>query len=635
MVRRRRAISARLAPPGRSQRAPPGLPHSLLARRGLSEKDARQPLKEFLPYYRHLWKVKGVFAAGVIAGVCYAAASGLGLPLMTKVVFPVLFESEAAESSWYVGWLTEQMGEISRNQLLIFTCLWIPAVFLIRALAAFANGYLIQYVGMRVVESIRIDLFEKLQSLPLAFFKRNPSGDLLARLMSDTEMLRQVIAQASNDLIKQPATLLFALGYVGHMAWRDRSAFIALIALLTVPLCIMVIRTAGRKLTARAHTLQARGGDLSASLSESLQSALEIRAYNLQETQISGFRKRVGEILRLTMKVVKYRQSISPSIEIVAAVGFAAALFFGVKAGMTLEGFLALGMALFMSYEPLKKLGAIHAHFQQGRASVARIEHILNAEDGIPSAAQPEPFPENLREISFADVTFAYDGPPVLHNVNLTIPAGQVVALVGPSGAGKSTFAHLVPRFYDVKDGEVRIGGICVRDFKKHDLRAHIAVVPQTPSLFLGTLEENIRVGKLDATREEIEAAAKKAFAHDFITAMPEGYNTHVGERGERLSGGQRQRIAIARAFLKDAPILILDEATSALDTESEAAVQQALAELVKGRTTLIIAHRFSTIRIADRILVFREGRIVSDGSHDELRENDLTYRAMLGGELG
>ncbi len=222
----------------------------------------------------------------------------------------------------------------------------------------------------------------------------------------------------------------------------------------------------------------------------------------------------------------------------------------------------------------------------------------------------------------------------MLHHLNLTIPAGQVVALVGPSGAGKSTFAHLVPRFYEVRQGEVRIGGICVRDFNKHDLRAHIAVVPQTPSLFLGTLEENIRVGKQNATRAEIEAAAKKAFAHDFITAMPQGYGTPVGERGELLSGGQRQRIAIARAFLKDAPILILDEATSALDTESEAAVQKALAELVKGRTTLIIAHRFSTIRIADRILVFRDGRIVSDGSHEQLRDLDPTYQAMVGGEL-
>lgn len=591
-------------------------------------------MKKFLPYYRHLLKVKGPFALGVIAGLIYAAASGLGLPLMTKVVFPVLFKGESQETSWYLKWLTARLGEISRDELLIYTCLWIPAVFLVRGIASFTNSYFINYSGTRVVEAVRIDLFEKLQTLPLAFFKRNKSGDLLARLMNDTQMLRQIIAQASNDLIKQPATLLFALGYVGYMAWKDRSAFIALIALLTVPLCVTVIRIAGKKLTGRARALQRRGGDLSASLSESLQSALEIRAYTLQATQIASFRKRIGEILKLTMKVVKYRQLISPSIEVVAAVGFAAALYFGVKAGMTLEGFLALGMALFMSYEPLKKLGAIHSLFQQGGASVERIEYILHAEDSLPNPATPAPFPDPIREISFDHVTFAYDAAPVLHDINLTIPAGQVVALVGPSGAGKTSFAHLVPRFYDPQDGDVRIDGVSIRDFLKHELRQRIAVVPQTPSLFLGTLEDNIRIGRQDASRAEIEDAARKAHAHDFIMAMPEGYNTPVGERGELLSGGQRQRIAIARAFLKDAPILILDEATSALDTESEAAVQQALAELVKGRTTLIIAHRFSTIRIADRILVFKNGRIISDGSHDELRDLDPTYQAMVGSEL-
>jgi ATP-binding cassette, subfamily B, bacterial MsbA len=591
-------------------------------------------LKKFLPYYRHLLKVKGAFALGILAGLVYAAASGLGLPLLMKVVFPVLFESDTAETSWYLEWLTARMGEVSRNQLLIFTCLWIPAVFLLRGVAAFVNSYYINYAGNRVVEEIRIDLFGKLQVLPLAFFKRNKSGDLLARLMNDTQLLRQVIAQASNDLIKQPATLLFALGYVGYMAWQDRSTFIALIALLTVPLCVTVIRSAGKKLMKRARALQSRGGDLSASLSESLQSALEIRSYNLQAAQIAGFRKRIAEIFKLTMKVVKYRQLISPSIEVVAATGFAAALYFGVKAGMTQDGFLALGMALYMSYQPMKKLGAIHSLFQEGKASVDRIEYILHADDTIPNPANPQPCPAPIQGISFRDVTFAYGDTPVLHEVNLEIPAGQVVALVGPSGAGKTTFAHLVPRFYDPQQGEIRLDGISIRDFLKNDLRAHIAVVPQTPSLFIGTLEENIRVGKQDATRAEIETAAKKAFAHDFISAMPEGYDTPVGERGDLLSGGQRQRIAIARAFLKDAPILILDEATSALDTESEAAVQQALAELVKGRTTLIIAHRFSTIRIADRILVFREGRIVSDGTHGELRDLDPTYQAMVGAEL-
>lgn len=591
-------------------------------------------MKKFLPYYRHLFTVKWHFLIGVIAGLVYAAASGAGLPLMTKVVFPVLFNEGGEQSRWYLTWLTSKLGALSRNDLLIYTCLWIPAIFLVRAVAGYANAYFIQHVGMRVVESIRTDLFIKLQSLPLAFFKRNKSGDLLARLMNDTQMLQAVIAQASSDLIKQPATLLFALGTVGVMAYQDRSFFIAVIALLTVPLCIMVIRSAGKKLTLRAKSLQEKGGDLSASLSESLQSALEIRAYNLQQPQIQRFRTKVGEIFKLGMKVVKYRQIISPSIEVVAASGFAAALYFGVRAGMTLEGFLALGMALYMSYEPIKKLGNIHSLFQQGRASVDRIEYILHSDEAILNPTNPRPCPRPEKGISFHGVTFAYNELPVLHDVNLKIPAGQVVALVGSSGAGKTTFAHLVPRFYDPQEGEIRLDGVPIRDFLKHDLRNHIAVVPQMPSLFLGTLEENIRIGKMEATRAEIEEAAKKAFAHDFISAMPEGYQTSVGERGDLLSGGQRQRIAIARAFLKDAPILILDEATSALDTESEAMIQQALAELVKGRTTLIIAHRFSTIKIADRILVFKNGRIVSDGSHEDLRNLDPTYQAMVGGEL-
>ncbi len=574
--------------------------------------------------------MKGCFAIGVLAGLVYAAASGAGLPLMTKVVFPVLFNEKVDEKSAYIIWITSKLGEISRADLLIYTCLWIPAVFLLRAVAGYTNAYFIQYVGMRVVESIRTDLFIKLQSLPLAFFRRNQSGDLLARLMNDTQMLQQVIAQASSDLIKQPATMLFALGTVAWMSYQDKSFFIALIALVSVPVCIFAIRFAGKKLTKKAFILQTRGGDLSASLSENLQSALEIRGYNLQQSQIERFKKRVAEILKLGMKVVKYRQIISPSIEVVAATGFAAALFFGVRAGMTLEGFLALGTALYMSYEPIKKLGNMHALFQQGRASVDRLEYISDSEDSISNPESPKSCPVSNIGIEFNHLTFAYHDEPVLHDVHLKIPAGQVVALVGPSGAGKTTFAHLVPRFYDPQHGEVRFNGTSIRDFLKHDLRQQIAIVPQMPSLLLGTLEENIRVGKLNATQEEIEVAAKKAFAHDFIMDFPEGYQTPVGERGDLLSGGQRQRIAIARAFLKDAPILILDEATSALDTESEAMVQQALADLVIGRTTLIIAHRFSTIRIADRILVFKDGRIVSDGTHDELQKSDPIYQAMV-----
>ncbi len=576
----------------------------------------------------------------MLAGLAYAIASGAGLPLMTKVVFPLLFQTggEKSAGSWWIGWLQGNLGlrEISPDRLLLVTCLWIPIIFLIRASAAYANSVFIQYSGLRVVESLRTDLFEKLQSLPLSFFKKNRSGDLLARLMNDTELLRQVVVQNSSDLIKQPATLISSLGFLGYLAVQDRSFFIALIALITVPVCVAVIRSAGKRLAARARSLQARGGDLTAAVSESLQSPLEIRAYNLQGRQIGTFRLRVREMLRLTMKVAKYRQAISPSIEVVAATGFAAALFFGVRHGMSLEGFITLGTALYMSYEPIKKLGMVHSQLKQGAAAAERVEFILDELDGLPDPALPARFTPPRDAIRFENLFFAYEEESVLSGLQLSIPIGQVVALVGPSGAGKSTFAHLIPRFYDPQSGAITFDGTDIRHYTKKDLRNSIAVVPQMPSLFQGTIAENIRIGRENATDNEVFEAARKAHAHDFITSLPggNGYETQVGERGDLLSGGQRQRIAIARAFLKDAPILILDEATSALDSESEAMVQQALAALVKGRTTFIIAHRFSTITIADRVLVFQKGSIVGDGNHESLRETDPIYQAMIGTQL-
>ncbi|MBK1814441.1 ABC transporter ATP-binding protein [Luteolibacter yonseiensis] len=594
-------------------------------------------MNRFRPYYKYLLTVRWQFGMGVLAGLVYAVASGAGLPLMTKVVFPMLFPDHNAKAQkWWVVMIQEKLHlmEIAPNQLLIITCLWIPVIFAIRALAGYANSILIQYSGLRVVEAIRTDLFTKLQYLPLSFFKKNKSGDLLARLMSDTEVLRQVIVQNSSDLIKQPATLLSALGFLGYLAMENRSIFVALIALVTVPVCVMVIRIAGKRLIVRARSLQQRGGDLTAALSESLQSPLEIRAYNLEGRQVGMFRGRVREMLRLTMKVARYRQAISPTIEVVAACGFAAALYFGANNGMRLDDFITLGMALYMSYEPIKKLGMVHSQLKQGAAAAERIEFILHEPEGLLDPVKPEAYTPPSKSIRFDNLSFAYGEEPVLKDLNLEIPIGQVVALVGPSGAGKSTFAHLIPRFYDPQSGSIRFDGTDIRGFAKKDLRNSIAVVPQMPSLFLGSIAENIRIGRERASDEEVREAARRANAHDFISSLPEGYETQVGERGDLLSGGQRQRIAIARAFLKDAPILILDEATSALDSESEGMVQQALAALVRGRTTFIIAHRYSTITIADRILVFQQGRIVGDGNHETLRETDPIYQSMIGSQF-
>lgn len=588
----------------------------------------------YLHYYQYLRTVRWQFGLGVFAGLVYAVASGLGMPLMVDVVFPVLFNSAGPADQWYADWIRQKLGDISQSRLLLITCLWIPLVFLVRAVASYSNAYLIQYAGQRVVEDIRTDLFIKLQSLPLSFFKKNPSGDLLARLMSDTAMLRQMVANVSSDLIKQPATLLGAMGYLGYKAWSDRSFFIVTIALVTVPLCVLVIRSAGNKLAKRSKVLLAQGGTLTAALAESLQAPLEIRAYNLENRQIAVFRNRIREMFKITMKVVKYRQAISPSIELVAAFGFAVALYLGVREGMSQSGFMALGTALFMAYEPIKKLGMVHSLLKQGGAAIERIDFITQEPDTLPDPVSPREFAAPSEAIRFANLSFAYGEEPVLKQIALQIPVGQVVALVGPSGAGKSTFAHLIPRFYDPQSGGITFDGTDIREFAKKDLRNSIAVVPQMPSLFLGSIAENIRIGRENASDGEVIEAARRANADEFICGLPQGYATQVGERGDLLSGGQRQRIAIARAFLKDAPILILDEATSALDSESEAMVQQALAALVKGRTTFIIAHRYSTITIADRVLVFQQGRIVADGNHATLRETNGIYQSMIGNQI-
>ncbi len=574
------------------------------------------------------------FAGGVFAGLVFAAASGLGMPLMVQVVIPLLFKTSSTGTKWYEVWMANKLGAITTDHLLIYTCLWIPLIFLVRSIADFTNTYLISYAGQLVLDEIRTDLFVKLQKLPLSFFRNNRSGDLLARIMSDTNVLRQIVANVSSDLVKQPATLVFALSYLVWQAMMDRKFFIVLIAVITVPACVLMIRFAGKKMARRARALQEQGGNMTAALSESLQASLEIRAYNLEQRQTLAFRERTKKMRRVSLKVTKYRQAISPSIEFVAASGFAVALFIAVRQGMTQGAFMALGMALYISYEPMKRLGNIHSLFKQANAALDRIEFISHQPDTVPDPVKPVSFSPPKQSIVFDNLSFAYLEEPVLRNVSLTIPVGQAVALVGPSGAGKSTFAQLIPRFYDPQEGSISFDGINIRNFHKKDLRNAIAVVPQMPTLFQESIAENIRIGKENATQEEIEQAARRANAHDFIMSLPNGYQTQVGERGDLLSGGQRQRIAIARAFLKNAPILILDEATSALDSESEAMVQQALAALVEGRTTFIIAHRYSTITIADRVLVFQEGRIVGDGSHASLRESDAIYQSMIGSQF-
>lgn len=569
-------------------------------------------LKRFKPYYAYLKDVRLQFGIGLLAGILAAAASGAGLPFVIKVLVPLVTSPDAPGGWELIGILT-----------------YIPVVFLFRAGGTFVNAYYMAYAGMHILEKIRLKVFNKLQSLPLAFFQKNQTGDLMTRVSGDTQALQSALIGSVNSLIKDPATLVFASGFLVYLAIQAEDVFFLLIALVSVPCCVFPIRLVGRKILKKATLAQHESGRVSSVLNENLGAAREVRAYNLQERENRRFGEACRAFLKYSLKTVKYDKALTPMIELVTAMVIPVAFYVAVKKEIQPEEIAAILTALYMCYEPVKKLGKVSNTLRKAEASLNRLEYILHSEDSVPEATDPKPLGRAKGEIQFSGVTFAYDEEQVLIDVSVKIPAGESVALVGPSGAGKSTFANLVPRFYDVTEGRISVDGMDVREVAKSELRQQVALVSQEAILFRDTIAENIRLGNPAASDEEVRAAAKMAQAHDFIEAMEHGYDTMVGERGSRLSGGQRQRISIARAFLKDAPIIILDEPTSALDAESEHEIQIALEELSKGRTVIIIAHRFSTIQHADRILVFDAGRIVASGTHHELHAQNQLYQSL------
>ena len=597
-------------------------------------------LRRYKRHWHHVKQARWHLAGGLLSGVVYAACTGAGLPAVMKYLLPIFFDKKDEINPQVVSFARALFGDSYLDGLMVVACVGLPLMFLIRGLASIANRYLVNQAGFIVLESLRLEAYARLLSLPLSFYQRNKAGDLSARLMGDTDRIKAVIVDVSSDIVTQPLTLVSALAYLIYLSCNNHSALFAMVAMISVPLCVVPIRMTARRLVKRSRQLAEKGGELSSVAIETLQSPLEIQAYNLQNRQKERFTMQIREIFGLSMKTIKYQAVVTPAIEVISVCGFVSALYFGTKNGMTFPVFVSLATALFLAYGPVKKLSGVQALIKTGEASLDRLEYILDAKDTVPPPAVPRSLPKGPLEFVFENVSFAYEQRPgqpastkapvaALREISLRAKPGETIALVGASGAGKSTFITLLPRFYDPTGGRITLGGIDLRELDKAELRDRIAVVPQQPLLFNASLAENIRYGRVGATDEEVIQAARRAHVHDFIAALPSGYATMVGERGNSLSGGQRQRIAIARAFLKDAPILILDEATSALDSESEAMIQAALKELVQGRTTFMIAHRFSSIRQASRILVFDQGRVVGDGSHTQLFADNALYRAL------
>jgi len=503
-------------------------------------------------------------------------------------------------------------------------------IYLLRGLIDFSQIYLMSGVGQRVVRDIRQHLYRHMQSLSLSFYLRHPTGVLMSRVMNDVALMQSAITDAATGLIKDIFTVLFLVGVVFYRDWK-----MAIVALVVFPMAIWPIARFGRRLRKTSTRTQEVVGGLSSHLQETISGAKLVKSFGAEGFEIDRFTLRNQELFRLSMKVVKVQALTSPISEVFGGIGAAAVIYYGgynVVNGITTPGnFFSFITALFMLYSPVKGLTRVNNVIQQGIAAGVRVFDVI---DTLPEVREKEdavPLPPVRKEIVFDRVDFRYApaGDAVLQGVDFQVPVGTMVAIVGSSGAGKTTLVDLLPRFYDPQGGAIRIDGVDIRDVTLSSLRAQIAIVGQHTVLFNDTVRNNIAYGMPDAPMEKVAEAARRANAHGFIERMQRGYDTAVGEQGLSLSGGERQRLAIARAILKDAPVLILDEATSALDTESERAVQEALDTLMKGRTTFVIAHRLSTVRNADVILVIEGGRIVEKGRHEELLSRESRYRAF------
>lgn len=582
-------------------------------------------------YMMPLWYL---MAGGTLAGIIAAASAGFGLPFMIQYVFPIVF-GEVPAPAWLQQWVDAYCSGMEKadfdSLVLWLAAAIIPLVMAIRGLATYANAYLLTKAGMKALSTLRVDIFARLQWLSFSYHDRNTRGDLMTAIIQYTQMVQQGMVTVLNDLVIQPLTLVAAVGYLVFAACSSHESAMLLGNLIISAACVPLVRWVGKSMVKQMRKAMAGMNVITTVVEETFSAQREVRAFNLEKKRENLLRHYIKSFNALIIKMNAWQQSVTPAVEVVSALALAYSLYRGCSDGLTLEQFTAIATAFYFCYDPIKRLGTVTNQCQILVVGVNGLNDILLAVDETPEPAEPAKLNLPVEgTVDFENVTFGYnDEKTVLKDISVHVPAGQIVALVGPSGSGKTTFINLICRFYDPNQGSVKIDGVDVRQISRADRTSSIGLVSQFAALFRDTILENIRIGKPGASVEAVKQAARQARVDEFAEALPEGYDLMLGEGGSGLSGGQRQRVSIARAFLKNAPVLILDEATSALDMKSEAAIQAELEELAKGHTTFVIAHRFSTIRMAQRILVFEEGRIIADGTHAELYENCVLYRSL------
>lgn len=551
-------------------------------------------------------------------------------PYMHRLLFAMVCTIMAAAGNLYIPWIIKDMiDEVLADKngtMLNWIAASIIAIFIVRGLFWYGQNYLMSYVGQSVIIDIRAAVFKKLQRLSVSFYDKNKTGTIMSYVTNDVNALQSAMVENTIEMITEGFILIGSVVAMIYLDWR-----LTLFTVCTSPVVLWFMEFFGKKIRKTGGRIQECTADITSVLQESVASARVIKSFVREDYEVDRFDVENKANFRANMKNAQLMATLTPVVELVAAIGVTMIIWYG--GNNVINGTITAGyLVAFLTYavnisNPIKRLTRVIGNIQKALAAAQRVFMIIDMPEEIAESRDAKQLPEVSGKVEFQNVSFAYnDKGNVITDLSFSVKPGEVIAIVGPSGAGKSTIANLLPRFYDVNKGDIKIDGHSVREVTLDSLREQVGIVPQETMLFNGSVYNNILYGRLDATKKEIEAAAKAANAHDFIMQLTDGYETKLGDRGVNLSGGQRQRIAIARAILKNPRILILDEATSALDTESERVVQEALDRLMVGRTSFVIAHRLSTVKNADKILVLEKGNLVESGTHDELLALDGLY---------